>query len=106
MMNLDQAQPASARVYVAANSLDLSTSRDKSRFGRFVEGDRALSAPDLRVRHGTHDLNLEAGMSRREKLLLAVVLALFAIAHVGGAFMLGGALATQGTPAALVHQGD
>jgi hypothetical protein len=45
-------------------------------------------------------------MSRREKLLLAIVLALFAIAHVGGAFMLGGALATQGTPAVLVHQGD
>jgi hypothetical protein len=45
-------------------------------------------------------------MSRREKLLLAVVLALFVIAHVGGAIMLGGALATQGTPAAVVHHGD
>ncbi len=45
-------------------------------------------------------------MSRREKLLLAIVLALFAVAHIGGAFMMTGANATHGTPAALIHQGD
>jgi hypothetical protein len=45
-------------------------------------------------------------MSSREKVLLAIVLALFAIAHVGGAFMMKGAHATQETPAALTHQGD
>jgi hypothetical protein len=38
MMNLNLAQPATARASAAADSLDLSTSRDKSRFGRFVEG--------------------------------------------------------------------
>jgi hypothetical protein len=38
MTNLDQAQPASAQVYVAANSLDVSASRDKSRFARIVGG--------------------------------------------------------------------
>jgi hypothetical protein len=37
MMKPDQARPASAGVYVVANSL-ISASRDKSRFGRFVEG--------------------------------------------------------------------
>jgi hypothetical protein len=45
-------------------------------------------------------------MSHREKLLLAIVLALFAIAHIGGAFMLTGANATHATPAALTLQGD
>jgi hypothetical protein len=45
-------------------------------------------------------------MSRREKLLLAVVLALFAAAHVGGAFMMRGAQATPSAPAELTHQGD
>jgi flagellar basal body-associated protein FliL len=45
-------------------------------------------------------------MSSREKILLAVVLALFAIAHVAGAFMMGGAHATQEAPAALTYQGD
>jgi hypothetical protein len=45
-------------------------------------------------------------MSRREKLLLGVVLALFAIAHISGAFMLRGAQATPAAPATLIHQGD
>jgi hypothetical protein len=38
MMKPDQAQPASAGACAAADSLDLSASRDKFRFGRFVEG--------------------------------------------------------------------
>ena len=50
--------------------------------------------------------NLETGMSNREKLLLTIVLALFAIAHIGGAFMMKVAHATQEAPAALTHQGD
>jgi len=51
-------------------------------------------------------INLEIGMSSREKLLLAIVLALFATAHIGGALMMNGAHATQEAPAALTHQGD
>jgi hypothetical protein len=38
MMNLDLAQPARAGTCAAADSLDLSASRGKSRFARFVEG--------------------------------------------------------------------
>jgi hypothetical protein len=46
-------------------------------------------------------------MSFREKLILTIVLVLFAIAHVGGVVMMGRAQATQ-EPAAipLVHLGD
>ena len=45
-------------------------------------------------------------MSRREKLLLGVVLALFAIAHISGAFMLRGAQATPNAPDNFTYQGD
>jgi hypothetical protein len=45
-------------------------------------------------------------MSKREKLLLGVVLALFAIAHISGAFMLRGAQATPKAPDTFTHQGD
>jgi len=45
-------------------------------------------------------------MSRRERTVLAVVLALFAFAHVGGMFMLQDAQATPNNPAALILQGD
>jgi|307.fasta_scaffold177322_2 hypothetical protein len=45
-------------------------------------------------------------MSRREKIVLAVVLTLFAIAHIGGVFMLQGAQATPRAPAAFINQGD
>jgi hypothetical protein len=45
-------------------------------------------------------------MSPREKILLSVVLALFAIAHISGAFMLRAAQATPTAPATLIHQGD
>jgi hypothetical protein len=50
--------------------------------------------------------NLETGMSRREKIVLAVVLALFAITHISGVFMLRGAQATPQAPATLTFQGD
>ena len=45
-------------------------------------------------------------MSRREKIVLAVVLALFAITHISGVFMLRGAQATPQAPATLTFQGD
>jgi len=46
-------------------------------------------------------------MSRREKLWVAIVLALFALAHVGGALVLAGASPAQAPdPAQLMHRGD
>jgi hypothetical protein len=48
----------------------------------------------------------ESAVSRQEKLLLGIALALFAIAHIGGAFVLQGAQATPQAPAALIQQGD
>jgi len=46
-------------------------------------------------------------MSQREKILVAVVLALFALAHIGGAFVLSGASRAQvPDPFQLVHHGD
>jgi hypothetical protein len=45
-------------------------------------------------------------MSHREKLLLAIALAFFAIAHIGGASILRGAQATPQAPAVLINQGD
>jgi hypothetical protein len=44
-------------------------------------------------------------MSNRQKLWLTVALALFAIAHIGGAFMLG-SHASEPEPTQLVHHGD
>jgi hypothetical protein len=55
MMNLDQAQPASAGVYVAANSLDVSASRGESRFARIVA--RLLQAlHESRRRQGEREI--------------------------------------------------
>jgi hypothetical protein len=46
-------------------------------------------------------------MSRREKVLLAIALALFALAHVGGAFVLAGASPPHEVgKAQLMHLGD
>ena len=45
-------------------------------------------------------------MSFREKLILTIVLVLFAIAHVGGVVMMGRALATQQVAIPLMHGGD
>jgi hypothetical protein len=44
-------------------------------------------------------------MSFREKFWLTILLALFGIAHVGGAFMLG-SNAQEPSPAQLEHHGD
>jgi hypothetical protein len=46
-------------------------------------------------------------MSRKEKLWLAIALALFALAHVGGAYVLAGASpAHEVGKAQLMHLGD